>query len=53
MHASRIARLNRARRLADAASKAEAVTKIDALIVRENTRHQAAMDKFKAEGAKP
>jgi hypothetical protein len=53
VHARRIAKLNHMRRLADGAGKTELVARIDKLIERENTRHQASLDKFKAEGAKP
>jgi hypothetical protein len=53
VHARRMARLNHARRLADAGGKTELVAKIDKLIERENTRHEAALAKFKAEGGKP
>jgi hypothetical protein len=53
IHAQRMARLNRARRLAEEAQKTDTVARIDKLIERERTRHQAAMDKHKTEGAKP
>jgi hypothetical protein len=53
VHAQRIARLNRARRLADSATKTELVAKIDKLLERERARHQAAMTKMKTEGGKP
>ena len=53
VHARRMARLNRARRLAESAGKTDAVAKADKLIEREQARHQAAMAKFKAEGGKP
>ena len=53
VHARRVARLGRARRLADSAGKTDLVAKIDKLIERESTRHQAAMGKLKTEGGKP
>jgi hypothetical protein len=52
-HAQRMARLNRARKVAEEAQKTEMVTRIDKLMEREKTRHQAAMDRLKTEGAKP
>jgi hypothetical protein len=53
VHARRMARLNHMRRLADKAGKAELVARVDKVIEREKGRHQAAVDKIKAEGAKP
>jgi hypothetical protein len=52
-HARRMARLNHAKTLATSAGKAEIIARIDKLIERENTRHQAAMERLKAEGGKP
>ncbi|HLM75915.1 MAG TPA: hypothetical protein VK459_24585, partial [Polyangiaceae bacterium] len=52
VHARRMARLNHMRRVADGAGKTELVARIDKLIAREQARHTAALERFKAEGAK-
>ncbi|MCK6588080.1 MAG: hypothetical protein HUU21_38580 [Polyangiaceae bacterium] len=52
VHARRMARLNHMRRLADANGKTELVARIDKLIEREQARHTAALERFKAEGDK-
>lgn len=51
VHAVRMARLTRARAVADENGKKELVARIDKLIEKEKTRHQAAMEKIKE--AKP
>lgn len=50
VHGRRMARLTRARAVAEEAGKKELVARIDKLIEKEKARHQAAMDKVR-EGA--
>jgi hypothetical protein len=52
-HARRMARLTRAKHVAIGANKTEIAARIDKLIEREKARHQAQMDKFRAEAGKP
>jgi hypothetical protein len=52
VHARRMARLYQMRRVAEAGGKTELMARIDRLIEREKTRHTAALEKFKAEGAR-
>jgi uncharacterized coiled-coil DUF342 family protein len=47
IHARRIARLVRARKVAEELGKKELVARIDKLMEKEKTRHQGAMDKIK------
>jgi uncharacterized coiled-coil DUF342 family protein len=47
VHARRIARLERARKVADTAGKKELVARIDKLLEKERARHQRAMDRLK------
>lgn len=51
VHGRRMARLTRARAVAEELGKKELVARIDKLIEKEKTRHQGAMDKVKG-GAK-
>jgi len=50
VHARRIARLERARKVADEAGKKEVVARIDKLLEKERARHQKAMEKLKEKG---
>jgi hypothetical protein len=52
VHARRMARLNHMRRVAERSAKTELVARIDKLIEREQARHTAALERFKAEVAK-
>lgn len=51
VHSRRMARLTRARAVADEAGKKELVARIDKLVEKERTRHQTSMDKIRE--AKP
>lgn len=51
VHARRMSRLERARKVADEAGKKELVERIDKLIERQRAHHQAVMEKIKEGGA--
>jgi len=53
VHGRRMARLQRAKAVAEKLNKKEMVARIEKLMEKERGRHQAAMDKIKEEGGKP
>jgi hypothetical protein len=52
-HGRRVARLQRARAVANKLGKKELAARIDKLLEKEKSRHQASMDKIKEGGGKP